>query len=358
MAWQDKCSSWRSRLAASRHDDVLNDAEFSVGVYGVSVRANRAILAFASPVMKALFYGPLSANHKNIIPINDEMGTVRGFMAMIDFIYDEDKYSIKDLLEGKEEIGTSEDLAQVMELLYFADKYQIKSLISFCRNLLIQKIKLNRGNMFSMYNVICKYNVLEVDYRIVTAQIKVFESAVVDIRIYAPASVLGTEKAWKPNIYQLKFKVNQDALLLFDQDKQNLHGKDEIVFHEACETQEYHKFDGTDWVHQSHYKSISWEPENGCREIAKGTQINKTKFYAKANMENTLELEVCQGTVDACPTFGFHNFSAAHNGKFKVDNLEMEIIQMNGKVFKEAVISDERMPMSVLCFQPLVGVVQ
>jgi len=181
MAWQDKCSSWRSRLAASRHDDVLNDAEFSVGVYGVSVRANRAILAFASPVMKALFYGPLSANHKNIIPINDEMGTVRGFMAMIDFIYDEDKYSIKDLLEGKEEIGTSEDLAQVMELLYFADKYQIKSLISFCRNILIHKIKLNRGNMLSMYEVICKYNVLDVDYRIVTAQIKAFEFAVVDI---------------------------------------------------------------------------------------------------------------------------------------------------------------------------------
>jgi len=351
MAWQDKCSSWRSRLAASRQDDVLNDAEFAVGVYGIPVRANRAILAMASPVMKALLYGPLSANNKTIIPIND--GTARGFMAMIDFIYDEDKYSIKDLLDGKEEMTTSEDLAQVMELLYFADKYQIKSLISFCRNLLIHKIKLNRGNMFSMYNVICKYNVLQVDYRIVTAQIKVFESAVVDIAIHHKrVNELGGD-ADRAHIYQLKFKVNQDALLLFDQDKQNLHGKEEIVFHDACKAKNMEHGE-----HESHYKSISFEPKNGCREMAKGTEINKTKFYAEANIENTLEIEVCQGTVDACPTFGFHKFSAAHNGKFKTDNLEMEIIQMNGKVFKEAVISDERMPMSVLCFQPLFGVVQ
>jgi len=357
MAWQDKCTSWRSRLAASRHDDVLNDAEFCVGVDGVPVSANRAILAFASPVMKALFYGPLSANNKSIISINDEMGTVRAFKAMIDFIYDEDNYSIQDLLDGKEEITTSEELAQVMELLYFADKYQIKSLISFCRNLLIHKIKLNRGNMFNMYNVICKYKVLEVDYRIVTAQIKAFEGTVVDIHIFNHfgRDMFATDYGyWKPNIYRLKFKVNQDALLTFDQDKQYLLKK-EIVFHDDCETQEHH---------EPHYKSISWEPQNGGREIANGKQINTTKFYAKANIENTLQLEVCQGTEDASIPFSVYGFSdlsyaeVAHNGKFKTDNLEIEIIEVNGKVFKEAVISDERMPMSVLSFQPLVGVIQ
>jgi len=349
MAWQDNCFSWRSRLAGSRQDDVLNDAEF--GVYGVSVRANRAILAFASPVMRALFYGPLSANNKNIITIKDEMGTVQGFMAMIDFIYDEDKYSIKDLLDGREEIGTIEDLARVMELLYFADKYQIRSLISFCRNLLIHKIKLNRGNMFSMYNVICKYNVLEVDYRIVTAQIKAVESAVVDIAIFSGFVRNSYATDIGQNIYRLKFKVNQDALLLFDQDKQYLHRKEDIVFHDSCETQDEEH-------HVSHYKSISWEPESGCTEIAKGTQINTTKFYAKANIENTLQFEVCHGEYNPpFGTYGFSNFSYAHNGKFKTDNLEIEIIEVNGTVFKEAVMSDEpihmRMPMSVLSFQPL-----
>jgi len=353
MAWQDKCSSWRSRLAASRQDDILNDAEF--GVYGVNVRANRAILAFASPVMKALFYGPLSANNKNIIRINDEMGTVRGFTAMIDFIYDEDNYSIKDLLDGKEEMSTSEELAHVMELLYFADKYQIKSLISFCRNLLIHTIKINRGNMFSMYDVICKYNVLEVDYRIVTAQIKAFETSVVDINIFHATSMFNTDVGyWKPNIYRLKFKVNQDALLLFDQDKQYLHRKDNIVFHDSCETiGEGH--------HESHYKSISWEPENGCVEMAKGTQINNTRFYAKENMENTIQFEVCQGEIDAFATYGFSDFSSAevaHNGTFKTDSLEIEIIEVNGKSFKEAIISDEQFPMSLFSFQPLVGVVR
>jgi len=362
MAWQDKCSSWRSRILASRHDEELNDVEFAVGVIGRVVRANRAILAMASPVMKAQFYGPLSDENKNIIPITDEMGTSRGFLAMIDFIYNQDKYSIKDLLHGKEEITIGEDLKQVMELLFFGDKYQVKSLISFCRNLLIHKIKLDRGNMFSMYNVISNYTVLDVDYQIVTSQIKVFESRIIDIRIFSNVRMMESDRlmlmpflsrdsgSWKPNIYQIKFKVNQNALLVFDEDKQN------VEFHEAC--QEYHdKKEHHDW----HFKSISWEPDNGCREIAKGTKIKTTKFYVKANIENTLQLEVCKGDTDDFGTFGFAEFTykdtANLNGKFITDNFEIEVIEMNGNGFMEAMISNEQMPMSVLSFQPLMRVV-
>jgi len=365
MAWQDKCSSWRSRLSASRQDDAFSDIEFAVIspksdlILGNSnqlanhamVKANRTILAMASPVMKALFYGPLAVNNGNYIPVIDEMGSVRGFKAMIDFIYDEDKYSIADLLDGKEEITESDQLGRVMELLFYGDKYQIKSLVSFCRNLLLHKIKLNRGNMFTMYNVICKYKLLAVDYQIVTAKIKAIEDAIVEIVILDQdkwpwgAENGHTEGCWKPNVYQITFKVNQDALLLFDVDKQR------TEFHEACKP---HKFHENEFLDESHYRSISWEPMNGCREIAEGKQVHTTKFFAEANIENTLQVEMCDGFG----SFGFAEHiatesKAAHGRKFKTDDLEIEIIQVNGKPFEEAIAADERMPIRVLSFQPL-----
>lgn len=351
MAWQDKCSSWRSRLTASRNDDAFSDIEFAVisksgGAFSV-VQANRTILALASPVMKALFYGPLSAKTEIRIPIQDEMGSVRGFKAMIDFMYDEDNYSIADLLNGKEEITESDQLEKVMELLFYGDKYQVKSLICFCRNLLLHKIKLTRGNMFSMYNVICKFTLLTVDYQIVTDKIKAIESETVDISILSDngATCGPTHGCWKPNVYKITFKVNQDALLLFDIKKQG------TTFHEACKEHEFHEGKFSD---ESHYRIISWEPKNGCREIAEGKHVHTTKFYAEANVENTLQLEMCKGFA----SYGFDEdmiseYNSMSTGTFKTDDLEIKIIEVNGKAFEEAVQTDQRMPLRVLSFQPM-----
>ena len=81
---------------------------------------------------------------------------------------------------------------------------------------------------------------------------------------------------------------------------------------------------------------------NGANELIR--QINNTRFYAKENMENTVQFEVCQGEIDYFGTYGFSDFSNAevvHNGTFKTDSLEIEIIEVNGKSFKEAIIMYE-----------------
>jgi len=349
MAWQDKCSSWRSRLSASRQDDAFSDIEFAVispksDLTLAMVKANRTILAMASPVMEAQFYGPLSVNNGNYIPVKDEMGSVRGFKAMIDFIYN-DKYSIADLLTGKEVITESDQLERVMELLFYGDKYQIKSLVSFCRNLLLHKIKLNRGNMFTMYNVICKYKLLAVDYQIVIAKIKAFEDAIVEIVIFESWGNMGSlavqQTAGAEKIYQMTFKINKDALLVFNVDKQGTENHENMFI-------------------GSIYRSISWEPKNGCCEIAEGKEVLSTKFYAEANIENTLQVEMCDGLTFGsfgCGQYMATESKATHSGKFKKDDLEIEIIKVNGKPFDEAIAANECLPISVLSFQPLGSVI-
>ena len=69
MDWQDKCFSRGDRIAASRQEDAFNDVEFEVK--GVIMKANRQILAMASPVLFANFYGPLAVTDGKPVLIND-----------------------------------------------------------------------------------------------------------------------------------------------------------------------------------------------------------------------------------------------------------------------------------------------
>jgi len=329
----DKCFSWKDRIRASRYASALNDVEFVVD--GESFRTNKTIMAMASPVMFAQFFGPL-AEKKSIIT---ETGSARGFGAMLDFIHEED-YSIADLLDGQEEITASDELARVMEVVHFGDKYQIQSLICFCRNILSNKIKLTSENFFDMYNVIIKHRLPDFAFRIVFAQIKAFEIRIVDIEIFnrKKHTCSTREKLVEPpNVYQIKFKINQDALFSFDADKQDLD------FHEACEPfHEYHES-------PQPYERISWKPKNALMERATGKQINTQKFYAESNVEITLEFKLCKGY------YAFHckEFPEVHNGKFKTDDVVVEVIEVNGKPFKEAITSAERLPLTLLSFQPL-----
>jgi len=341
MDWQDKCFSWRDLLSASQQEDAFNDVEFVVK--GVVLKANSWILAMASPVMFANFFGPLAVKDGNPVYINDEMGTARGFRAMINFIYNEDKYSITDLLEGKEEITESDELEKLMELLTFGDKYQIKSLVIFCRNVLIQKIKFSRENVSQMYEVICKYNLLNVEYQMLITQMKAYQSSVVDVPMFRTSVEPSVNERTN---FQLKFKVNQEALFHFD--AKNHHNMN---------------YDHQDEVHGvSHYQSISWEPKNGRREIEGGDTIGDNgiitcKFYAQANTEITLGLlmSCSAGTYslkDYILTDGF-TLTKSFTGKFSAEDLEIEIIEVNNKPFMEAITSHECLPLAKLSFQRL-----
>jgi len=333
MDWQDKCLSLRDRFAASQQEDAFNNVEFVIK--GVLLKANSWILAMASPVMFAHFFGPLAVKDGNPVYINDEMETARGFRAMINFTYNEETYSIADLLEGKEGITESEELERLMELLIFGDKYQIKSLIVFCRNALIKNIEFSRENVSEMYEVMCKYNLLTVEYEMFIAQMKAYQCMIIDVAIFAP----WVDPSVNPRTnYQMKFKVNQDALFHFDTKNQHNMNYDHQLEMHGC----------------SHYLSIYWEPKNGRRETEGGEYsdgVIACKFYAEANTEITLGFLMS----DMAGTYSFEDFNLhdSFTGKFNTEDLEIEIIEVNNKPFREAITSHERLPLAKLSFQRL-----
>jgi len=337
MSIYAKCFTSSSRLSASRHDTDLHDVGFLVD--GETITASSHTLSTASLPMKNLFKYEINLNS---ISVTDGAITRRGFKAMIDFIYKEGNYSITDLLSGKEEVSLSDELAVVMELLYVGDIYLINSLVIFCRNILINKIRITRSNMKSMFDVMRNFVVLNDAYQIVTAQIKEVENAIVDILLFNNLSEGGTCRAGgQKKDYEIKFKVNQSALLVFDIDKQM------TLFDDNCQGHRNH---------ESQYGIISWEPENGRKETVGGLGINGAKFYAQANVKITL------GLYMLCDGFGTHEFNhfrhiLPQNGKFALEDLEVEVIEVNGRSYDEAIEAQEYIPLAVLSFQSLARVI-
>lgn len=107
------------------------------------------------------------------VPVLIDDGAPGGFKALLDFIYNEGKYSIKDLLDGKEKITDKDDVKKVMELLYFGQKYQINSLVSFGRNILIKKVHATLKNAMEIHREILEYKtILNSAYCIVTSRLR------------------------------------------------------------------------------------------------------------------------------------------------------------------------------------------
>jgi len=328
MDWQDLCFSWKERITAARQEDVFNDVEFVVK--GVKYKAISWILAMASPVMFAHFYGPLADKERNPVYINDEMGSARGFEAMLSFIHEEG-YSIRNLLEGKQKITGSEELEKLMELLVFGDKYQIKSLITFCRNVLLQKIKFTRENVSEMNDVMCKYISLTTEYQMFDTQMKAYQSAILDVIIFNGFWHTPRRQTANPKNYQIKFKINQDALFHFDAKKQGIN---------------YEQEQDLSW-----YVGIYWKPKNGPKEIVEDFNLNPivTTFYAQANTEITLEFKM----DDEGNTYSFHDNDSFTDSPFTTDDLEVEILEINNKPFREAILNKESLPISKLSFRHL-----
>jgi len=334
MDWQDSCFSWSERIAASRQEDAFNDVEFIVK--GVKYKANSWILAMASPVMFAHFYGPLADKDRKPVYINDEMGSARGFEALLSFIHEED-YSITNLLDRKQKITEGEELEKLMELLVFGDKYQIKSLITFCRNVLIQKIQFSRENVSEMKDVMCKYTVLTTEYQMFNTQMKAYQCAILDVVIFERWSYAPRRQTANPKNYQIKFKVNHNVLFHFDATKQGINYDQD---HEV-----------------SRYIGIYWKPKNGPEEIVEdfNEEAIITNFHAEANTEITLKFKM----TDGAEIFSFDDEDSYSGNPYiprtidPIEDFEVDILEMNNKPFREAITNNEGIPISKLCFRLL-----
>lgn len=75
--WQLACSEIQQRGAALLQSQQWTDCEFLVGSGRVPIGAHKLLLAMASPVFEAMFYGGL-AEKRRAIPIPDiEPGTFK-----------------------------------------------------------------------------------------------------------------------------------------------------------------------------------------------------------------------------------------------------------------------------------------
>lgn len=324
MSWQEVCFTASSRISASRRDDGLNDVEFLFD--DITVKANRTILAMASPVMNTQLFGPLSPQFGVPIPVKD--GTPRGFRAMLDFIYNEENYAMGDLLDDKEEIAESDDLRKVLELLQFGDKYMIKSLVHFCRNLLLRKIKLNDDNIFAMFSVISEYEEYTTEFRIVQSQIKQYEEFV---EIVISKELI---KIKRPQQSQFKFKVNQSSMFQCDLQKQlNQNNKNKNQL--GCPI-----------------KKIVWKPQNCPPEIVdivqEGEEMKMVNFYAEANAEISVTVQLCS----QCGLEWIHMPSLT-NVNFKAKGIEVDIIEVNGKLCEDTLVVGESIFFDTFFFRPL-----
>jgi len=306
MAWQDGCFSLQSRLKASK-DTNLTDVEFIVG--GGTLKASRFMMACYSPVMEALFYGPTGLAAVAGVPVDIRDGTFRGFKGMLDFIDQENDFTLADLLEdpGKEEITESDELERVLEVLFFADKYQINSLISLCKNALLYEIKFSSRNIAPMFNAISSYqdNLREV-FSLLISKMKDFEQTFFDIEIADTKQYSVVQKNDRQS--QIKFTVNKASTFRFDCHKQTA--------------------DDCNGISSSNpIKGITWQMEGSPKEIK---QENKDtfEFYAEANKIITLNFEMCQVS-------NIFIFYEVKDAKYKVDDFELEVKEVNSKPYGE-----------------------
>ena len=77
-----------------------------------------------SPVFETQFYGGRFLKAKAGEPVEIKDGSSDGFKAMLDFIYNEQEYTVNKLLDGKDNITSVEDLQIVMDLAYLGHKVQ------------------------------------------------------------------------------------------------------------------------------------------------------------------------------------------------------------------------------------------
>ncbi|GFX15623.1 hypothetical protein TNCV_2131101 [Trichonephila clavipes] len=118
--WRDDMKDLKNRNLYILRNSILSDVMFYVGPEKTIIRAHRLLLAIASPVFEAMFYGSLPENGSEIT-IPDVMPD--GFQVLLKYIYGE--------------IFTATDESQVFHTWIAADKYCIPELKEKCINYLL-----------------------------------------------------------------------------------------------------------------------------------------------------------------------------------------------------------------------------
>jgi len=96
------------------------------------------------------------------------------------------------------------------------------------------------------------------------------------------------------------------------------------------------------------YKKISWKPIGGIKEVIEGGNIGTFKLLAKPNVDIDIEFEMSELSNQ-------FSLSDAKYGKFvdKDGLIEIEILEVNGKPFQEAIAFDLGVHFCSLRFWPL-----
>ncbi|XP_015916524.2 BTB/POZ domain-containing protein 6-A [Parasteatoda tepidariorum] len=117
--WREKAESFKERHRHAMKQGILTDVSFAVGPQGTPLYAHKMILALASPVFEAMFYGSLKETGETI-GIPDIMPS--GFQLLLDYIY-------TDNMEFENE-------TDALYAWFAADKYCLSHMRDICCNYL------------------------------------------------------------------------------------------------------------------------------------------------------------------------------------------------------------------------------
>ena len=126
-----------SNLSRTREQDKLTDVKFIIGQDEKEFNANRLILAAASDVFKAMFYGNMKESEPNSTVTIPDVSS-HAFGAMLDFVYFNDPKLNAD---------------NIVSVSRVADKYQITPLIQYCQRCL--PLYLTKSNFCALLNDFC-----------------------------------------------------------------------------------------------------------------------------------------------------------------------------------------------------------
>eukprot|EP00112_Aurelia_sp_Birch-Aquarium-sp1_P004182 Seg1474.1 transcript_id=Seg1474.1/GoldUCD/mRNA.D3Y31 product="BTB/POZ domain-containing protein 6" protein_id=Seg1474.1/GoldUCD/D3Y31 len=119
--WQALKSSWKGRMSHLYYSDVMSDITFKVK--GERFKAHKFVMASASSVFYAMFYGPV-AERRSEIEIVD-CGASDYFREFLKFVYTEE---------------LSLTWENLFAIAYLAKKYYIPSLINECCKFLLESL--------------------------------------------------------------------------------------------------------------------------------------------------------------------------------------------------------------------------
>eukprot|EP00112_Aurelia_sp_Birch-Aquarium-sp1_P026425 Seg937.2 transcript_id=Seg937.2/GoldUCD/mRNA.D3Y31 product="BTB/POZ domain-containing protein 2" protein_id=Seg937.2/GoldUCD/D3Y31 len=177
--WQAREPTWKGRLAHLYHSDVMNDITFIVN--NERINAHKLVLASASSVFHAMFYGPVAETNTEIEIV--DYPNAEDFKEFLHFVYTEDLSLTWD---------------NFFPVAYLAKKYYIPSLTKECCKFLSGSLKVE--------------NVLEVLSQCVLVDHKEMVCQCLEVIRVKIRELIRTEEFLKLDLQSLKSILAYDIL--------------------------------------------------------------------------------------------------------------------------------------------------